>query len=132
MCEYAELKEGAIVKHFKRQWSNEGLNCLYRIKTIAKDHETREPMVVYEALYDKPEADIFKGQSYVRPLEMFTSLTDKEKYPEAEQEHRFTILLVSCLDCCFFDGHSSSCMNNMNEPLPSSLICPNYISLARS
>lgn len=53
-----EVEVGGLYKHYKR-----GTN--YRVLTIAKDHETWEPLVVYQALYGD------RGM-YVRPLSMFT------------------------------------------------------------
>ena len=41
-------------------------------------------MVLYRALYGN-------GLRYVRPLEMFMSKVDKEKYPNVEQEYRFQL-----------------------------------------
>ena len=62
------------VRHFKGNF--------YRILYFAKDSETREDVVVYRALYGE------RGV-WVRPMEMFFSPVDKEKYPNAQQEYRF-------------------------------------------
>lgn len=51
---------------------------------IATHTETGEEMVVYQGLYgEKP--------IFVRPLEMFVSKVDKEKFPNIEQENRFEL-----------------------------------------
>lgn len=68
------MKPGDIVRHFKGN--------RYEILCFAKDSETQEDLVIYRALYGE-------GGVWVRPMEMFFSRVDKEKYPHAAQEYRF-------------------------------------------
>lgn len=67
-------KELEIYRHFK---GND-----YQIVTLCEHTETREQMVVYRALYGE-------GKIYCRPLDMFMSEVDREKYPDASQKYRF-------------------------------------------
>lgn len=80
---------GEIVRHFKWETLTPEERAqgkyLYEIVGTATHSETREQMMVYRALYGD-------GGLYVRPLEMFLSEVDHEKYPEIRQKYRFESL----------------------------------------
>lgn len=67
-------KPNEVYRHFK---GND-----YQIIDIAIHSETRELYVVYKALYGE-------GKTFIRPLDMFMSEVDHEKYPEVTQVYRF-------------------------------------------
>lgn len=76
---------GEIYSHFKRGFSDLSANpnmYLYKIITLAEHTETGEMMCVYEALY-------VSFRTFARPLTMFMSEVDSEKYPESQQKYRF-------------------------------------------
>ena len=71
-----KLKIHGIYKHFKGD--------MYIVEDICYYSETKEPMVAYRQLYGE-------GQLWCRPLEMFLSEVDHEKYPEVKQKYRFEL-----------------------------------------
>lgn len=71
---YKESMVGKRYRHFK--------GGIYIVTEIAVHSETAGIMVVYKS-FDDPTL------TWVRPLNMFISEVDKEKYPDVKQEMRF-------------------------------------------
>ena len=75
--EIYRLKEemiGQTYRHFKGN--------TYRVIDLAVHSESAEPLVIYKSTGDN-------DYTWARPLSMFLSPVDKEKYPEIKQEMRF-------------------------------------------
>ena len=75
-----EVKPFSMWKHFK------GTTAF--VITLAKHSETGEDLVVYRCSGNKGRTS-HKDGIYARPLSMFLSEVDHEKYPDVEQKYRF-------------------------------------------
>ena len=71
-----ELQIGRVYRHFKGDY--------YLVEGVANVSETGAPFVIYRKLYGD-------GGLWLRPLEMFLSKVEKEKYPDCPQEYRFEL-----------------------------------------
>lgn len=69
-------KINAVYKHFKGNY--------YILEDIAKHSETGEDYAVYRQLYGE-------NILYIRPLDMFLSEVDHNKYPNVKQKYRFEL-----------------------------------------
>ena len=79
---------GSLAQHFKRreltaeQLAQEPQMYLYEIVGVAEHTESGEALMIYRPLYGQQKL-------YARPLAMFLSEVDRDKYPNAKQNYRF-------------------------------------------
>lgn len=72
-----EVRAGQLYRHFK--------GALYRVIAIAEHTESGQLLVVYHA-------ESAPSKVWVRPMTMFLSCVNREKYPNVEQTHRFELV----------------------------------------
>lgn len=75
-----EVRPFTMWRHFKGARSF--------VITVARHSETGEQLVVYRCMDNNGNTN-HKDGIYARPLEMFLSEVDHEKYPNATQKYRF-------------------------------------------
>ena len=94
------MLEKAMYDHVRGEIETKGAELKKEIIKLSKQHriitraarmcdvpETKEELMVYRPLY---ETTCVQGVDYVvRPLDMFLSEVDHEKYPDAQQKYRF-------------------------------------------
>lgn len=83
---------GSIVKHFKHETVTDDPNLYtYKVIEFARHTETKEELIVYQALYSSMSMGIHYDV-FCRPAHMFFSEVDHEKYPEIKQKYRFELV----------------------------------------
>ena len=91
----SRFRKGDIIQHFKRETvDKEGYfpDYLYMFLGTVRDTETKQEMALYEALYSNNDG-INAGDMFVRPLDMFLSEVDRDKYPNIKQKYRFEVYM---------------------------------------
>lgn len=82
-----EVKKGQVYRHFK------GFKAT--VIEVAKHTETEEILVIYNC----DASDVSKEMAsdhidgiYARPIDMFLSEVDHDKYPNVKQKYRFELI----------------------------------------
>lgn len=74
-----QVKIGKVYRHFKGNY--------YFVENVALDSENKERMVVYKAIYDRPDSQI-----WVRPEKMFLEEIPERPDNITGQKHRFELV----------------------------------------
>ena len=74
-----QVKIGKVYRHFKGSY--------YFVENVALDSENTERMVVYKAIYDRPDSQI-----WVRPEKMFLEEIPERPDNITGQKHRFELV----------------------------------------
>lgn len=73
-----QVKIGKVYRHFKGNY--------YFVENVALDSESKERIVVYKAIYDRDDSQI-----WVRPEKMFLELIPERPDNITGQKHRFEL-----------------------------------------
>ena len=85
---YTADNANIYVRHFKREVADpKTMDYLYKVDGIVINKETHEPFVLYRALYKTENVEFL--QQFIRPVDMFFSEVDHDKYPDIKQKYRF-------------------------------------------
>lgn len=89
-----KVELGGIYRHFKGD--------LYCVEGLARHTETGEVLVIYNrCVMSRPKIEEDPhSNTYARPVEMFLSEVDHEKYPEVKQKYRFEFV------CYYYDSYA--------------------------
>ena len=68
------VKKGQVYRHFK--------GFIITVLEVATHTETKERLVIYE----------HDGDIWARPIDMFLSEVDHQKYPDVKQKYRFELV----------------------------------------
>lgn len=82
-----EVKKGQVYRHFK------GFTAT--VIEIAKHTETEEILVIYKCDSSDASKEISSDHEdgiYARPIDMFLSEVDHDKYPDIKQKYRFELM----------------------------------------
>ena len=74
-----QVKIGKVYRHFKGNY--------YFVENVALDSENKERMVVYKAVYDRPDSQI-----WIRPEKMFLEEIPERPDNITGQKHRFELV----------------------------------------
>ena len=74
-----QVKNGKVYRHFKGNY--------YFVENVALDSENKERMVVYKAIYDRPDSQI-----WIRPEKMFLEEIPERPDNITGQKHRFELV----------------------------------------
>ena len=74
-----QVKIGKVYRHFKGNY--------YFVENVALESENTERMVVYKAIYDRPDSQI-----WVRPEKMFLEEIPERPDNITGQKHRFELV----------------------------------------
>lgn len=82
--EHTDIVVGGVYQHFK------GMHV--KVIGLAHHTETCETLVIYTHVNLQVDVDKEQPFLWARPIEMFLSLVDKVKYPNATQTYRFELI----------------------------------------
>ena len=97
--------------HFKREMEeisdDNYFKYIYKLLYVSTHSETKDLLVNYEAIYDDEANGIGLYHICSRPIEMFISRVDTEKYPNVKQKYRFELVQLAKDDGMI--GHPKIC-----------------------